>query len=115
MVSNFLFDAYVVTVFDDEGVLLLACINIVGALLYLVVAIGDSVEAAEVEDAGVECAEGVALDSVKSKKAIHIISSITVIVGEKSFPHLATAEGIRYRRVRNALPFDLKAAHSIGE
>ena len=79
--------------FDDEGVLLLTCINIIGALLDLVVAVGDTVEATEVEDAGVECAEGVALNhDVLVVTAVLLLADAAVICNVCIAPCLATVE-----------------------
>ena len=46
---------------DYERILHIACVYIIIALLNLVVAVSNTVEAAEIEDTWVECAECVAL------------------------------------------------------
>ena len=80
---------------DDEGILLFASINIVGALLYLVVAIGDSVKAAEVEDAGVECAEGVALNhNVFVIATVLLLADAAVICYVSIAPCLTTVQTV---------------------
>ena len=81
--------------FDDEGVLLLACINIVGALLNLVVAECDTVEAAEIEDTGVECAEGVVLHyDVLVVAAVLLLADAAVVCDVCVTPCLATIEAV---------------------
>ena len=97
-----LFDYYVVAVLDDEGVFLLACIYIVGALLNLVVAVCDAVEAAEVEDAGVECAECVTLYHYIFVVAALLLFLYTAVVCNVSVaPCLATIETVIEHVVAN--------------
>ena len=80
---------------DDEGVFLLACIYIVGALLNLVVAVCDAVEAAEVEDTGVECAECVALNhDVLVVAAVLLLADAAVVCDVCIAPCLATVETV---------------------
>ena len=80
---------------NDEGILLFASINIVGALLNLVVAIGDSIEAAKVEDAGVECAESIVLHyNVTVVTTNLLLADAAVVCNVSVAPGLATIETV---------------------
>ena len=81
--------------FDNEGILLLASIYIVCSLLDLVVAVCDTVEAAEIKDAGVECAEGVVLNhDIAVITALLLLSNAAVVCNVSVTPGLATIETV---------------------
>ena len=87
---------------DDEGILLFARVHIVAALLYFVVAECYSVEAAEVEDAGVECAECVTLyHYVFVVAALLLFLYAAVVCNVSVAPCLATIETVIEHVVAN--------------